>query len=98
MADELTPPGQTSSVDSLSAQIEALVLAVHRRNGGQLPQLDWNWRLLEPALGIDSLDLAEIVVGIEKRFRVSLFDLPSPPRTWHDVCLALRAGGNGALP
>jgi Phosphopantetheine attachment site len=80
-------------VDRVSSEVEALVLAVHRRNGGKLARLDWRWRLLEPALGIDSLDLAEIVVAIEKQFRVSLFDLPTPPRTWEDVRVAVGLKG-----
>jgi acyl carrier protein len=77
--------------DTISREIESLVLAVHWRNGGKLSELDWNWRLLEPALGIDSLDLAEIVVALERRFQVSLFDLPKPPRTWADVRAAVGA-------
>jgi acyl carrier protein len=66
-------------------EIEALVLAVHRRNGGSLTSLNLEWRLLEPVLEIDSLDLAEIMVGIERRFGVSPFDAPAPPRTWQDI-------------
>ena len=72
-------------VDKISSEVEALVLAVHRRNKGHLSELNWNWRLLEPALEIDSLDLAEIVAGVEKRFSVSLFESSVPPRTWNDV-------------
>ncbi len=86
--------------DTISREIEVLVLGVHRRNGGKLVELDWQWRLLDPALGIDSLDLAEIVATIERRFQVSLFDLPKPPRTWADVRAALgdsRGGDGGAL-
>jgi len=72
------------------------VLAVHHRNGGNLSALNWHWRLLEPVLGIDSLDLAEIVAGVEKRFHIALFDLPNPPRTWEDVSLAVRDGRSGS--
>ena len=88
----------TLTVSPLASEIESLVLALHRRNGGKLAQLDWDWRLLEPALGIDSLDLAEIVVALERRFRVSLFDLPSPPRTWNDVLRAITQNATPASP
>ncbi|MFO1496827.1 MAG: acyl carrier protein [Verrucomicrobiota bacterium] len=73
------------SMDGDAQEIEALVLTVHRRNGGKVTILDWNWRLLDAALGLDSLDLAEVVAGIERRFGISLFDQPSPPHTWEDV-------------
>ena len=62
---------------------------MHRRNRGTLTRLDWRYRLLEPELSIDSLDLAEIVAVIEKQFAVSLFDLPVPPRTWDEVRVAI---------
>lgn len=62
-----------------------LVLAVHRRNGGQLEELDTNVRLLDPALRLDSLDLAEIMVAIERETGQSPFDSTVPPRTWEDV-------------
>jgi hypothetical protein len=64
--------------------------------GGQpLPyRLDHNLSIgmrlaLRAELGIDSLDLAEIVVAIEKQVGISLFDLHTPPRTWEDVRLAV---------
>ncbi|MBK9137239.1 MAG: acyl carrier protein [Verrucomicrobia bacterium] len=62
-----------------------LVLTVHRRNGGQLQELDTNLRLLDPSLRLDSLDLAEIMVAIERETGQSPFDLAVPPRTWEDV-------------
>jgi hypothetical protein len=74
-----------------SSQLEELVLSVHRRNGGTLLALDWSWRLLEAELGLDSLDLAEIVAAIEKHHHVFLFDAEIPPRTWGDVRNAVMA-------
>jgi hypothetical protein len=68
------------------------VLSVHRRNGGELKELDSRWRLLEPALRIDSLDLAEIMVGIEREFGVSPFDAPRPPKTWGEVIKIIQNG------
>ncbi|MHB8524395.1 MAG: phosphopantetheine-binding protein [Limisphaerales bacterium] len=67
-----------------------MVLRVHRRNGGRLAHLNSALRLLDPTLGLDSLDLAEIMVAIEKEFGVSPFDSPSPPRTWADVVLRIQ--------
>lgn len=69
----------------IPSQVEALVLAVHRRNSGHLSTLDLSWRLLEPSLGIDSLDLAEIIVGIEREFGFSPFDGPKAPATWGEL-------------
>lgn len=72
------------------ARIEALVLAVHRRNGGSLDRLDFGLRLLDPALGLDSLDLAEVVVNLERVFGRSPFDAAVPPRTWADLAGVLQ--------
>ena len=69
--------------------IAGRVLAIHRRNGGALTSVDLRHRLLEPALGLDSLDLAEVMAGIETRFRVSVFD-GSAPRTWADICSVIQ--------
>jgi hypothetical protein len=76
----------------IPAQVELLVLAVHRRNGGHLSRLDLSWRLLEPILGIDSLDLAEIIVGIEREFGFSPFDGPRAPGTWGELVEVLNQG------
>jgi acyl carrier protein len=69
----------------LSAHIENIVLGIHRRNRGSLTKLDFNLPLLAPVLGLDSLDLAEIVVEIERRFGVFPLESPRPPRTWHEL-------------
>jgi acyl carrier protein len=66
-------------------QIKEMVLTVHRRNGGALTDFALELRLMEPSLLIDSLDLAEIMVKLERQFGISPFDLPIPPRTWRDV-------------
>ena len=88
----------TAMTDS-EREISSLVLAVHRRNQGRLIALDLRWRLLEPALGLDSLDLAEIVAAIERRFAVSLFDAGQAPATWADVARAVGTSGRkGAVP
>lgn len=76
-------------MDLISARVEGIVLSVHRRNGGCLERLDFNLRLLDPALGLDSLDLAEIVASIEKTCNGSPFDSPSPPRTWAELIMQL---------
>ena len=61
------------------------VLLVHHRNGGTLEAIDASWRLLDPTLKIDSLDLAEILVAIEREAGLSPFEASPPPRTWGDV-------------
>jgi len=65
--------------------LERMVLAVHRRNGGTLENVDARLRLLDPKLKIDSLDLAEIMVAIEREYGASPFDAAPPPRTWGDM-------------
>jgi acyl carrier protein len=67
------------------AKIQSLALTVHRRNGGTLTALDSSLRLLDPVLGLDSLDLAEIMVAVEKECGVSPFEAATPPRTWSDI-------------
>ena len=76
--------------DRIETDIEAVVMAIHRRNGGRRKRLNPEMRLLDPALGLDSLDLAEIVVALEKRFGVSPFNVPAPPRTWGDAARLIR--------
>jgi acyl carrier protein len=75
---------------TVEQDIAGLVLAVHRRNGGRLLELDLQLRLLDPALGLDSLDLAEIMAGVERRFGVSVFDGETVPVIWADVVRAVR--------
>jgi hypothetical protein len=72
------------------AELEKIVLTVHRRNGGLLTKLEPHWRLLEPELRLDSMDLAEIMVAVEKEYGVAPFDAPQPPRTWEDILRLLR--------
>jgi acyl carrier protein len=67
-------------------RLEELVLAIHRRNGGDLQTLDFSLPLLHPSLRLDSLDLAEIMAAIEQEFGGSPFDAAVPPRTWQQVC------------
>jgi len=69
-----------------------MVLAVHRRNGGSLDALDFSLRLLDPTLKLDSLDLAEIMVAVEREFGVSPFDAPSPPQTWGELRSLISVG------
>ena len=76
--------------DGIETDIEALVMAIHRRNGGLRKRLNPGLRLLDPALGLDSLDLAEIVVAIEKQFGISPFNVAEPPRTWGDLARSIR--------
>jgi acyl carrier protein len=73
------------SPPSVFHQVEAAVLTIHRRNGGSLTSLDAHLRLLDRSLMLDSLDLAEIMVAIERQHGVSPFDAPEPPRTWQEV-------------
>lgn len=73
------------------ARLESIVLTIHHRNSGCLQTLDWQARLLEPSLRIDSLDLAEIMVAVEKEFGVSPFE-SGTPRTWGDVLETVEKG------
>lgn len=68
-----------------SQRLENLILKIHHRNGGSPVRLDWQGRLLDPRLALDSLDLAEIFVAVEKEFGFSPFNTGSPPKTWADV-------------
>lgn len=73
-------------------EIEAWVLGIHRRNGGCLDRLEVQWRLLEPVLRLDSLDLAEVMVLVERRWGFSPFDGPIPPRTWGELVERVEKG------
>jgi acyl carrier protein len=76
-------------VVEIRGRIEALVLSVNHRNGGTVDRLDFSLRLLDPGVGLDSLDLAEVVVDLEKQFGRSPFDSARPPRTWEELAQSL---------
>ncbi|MCF7708271.1 MAG: hypothetical protein K9N52_05170 [Verrucomicrobia bacterium] len=65
--------------------ITSLVLKIHKRNGGVLRDFSLDMRLMESALMIDSLDMAEIMVEVEREFGISPFDQLEPPRTWREL-------------
>ncbi len=90
--------GGPAAGTDIPREIPGLVLAVHRRNGGKLASLDLGLRLLDPALAIDSLDLAEIMVAIERKFGVSPFESEEPPRTWGDIVALVRRNQVGTAP
>ena len=76
-------------------RVIALVIGVHRRNGGTLKELNLSLRLMDPGLGIDSLDLAEIVASLEREFGIALFDR-TIPQTWGGVVRVLSEAVGGA--
>lgn len=75
-----------------SERLTQLVLTVHRRNGGGLNTLDLDLRLQAPELVLDSMDLAEIMVAVEREFGVEPFDVPTPPRTWRELLALIEEG------
>ena len=50
-----------------------------------MDRLNFDLSLLDWTLHLDSLDLAEILVGIERELGISPFESPSVPRTWRDI-------------
>lgn len=82
---------------NMHQEIEALVMAIHRRNGGTMERLDFGLRLLARELRLDSLDLAEIMAGLERRHGRTPFEGGKTPSTWEDVAqLMSGAGENGS--
>lgn len=65
--------------------LQSIVLAIHRRNGGELSSLPWNSPLLTPELKLDSLDLAEVMAAVEREWGIAPFELDQPPKTWADL-------------
>jgi hypothetical protein len=80
-------------MSSAEKLLQEIVLPVHRRNGGQLTELDFTLALLDPSLRLDSLDLAEIMAAIEHKCGKSPFDGATPPRTWRDISDFIGAQG-----
>jgi acyl carrier protein len=70
---------------AIPIRIENLVLSIHQRNGGALSSLNLDLVLLDKSLLLDSLDLAEVMVAVEREFNCSPFSVPPPPRTWRDL-------------
>lgn len=78
-------------------RLSTLVLGVHRRHGGTLQELAFESRLLDPKLGLDSLDLAEVMAAVEREFHVSPFE-HSVPRTWNDIVAVIEAASDPRPP
>ena len=76
-------------MSEVAKRLAELVLTVHRRNGGTREVLDGDLPLLAPELGLDSMDLAEIMVAVEREFGVEPFGGDSAPRTWREVVAIL---------
>lgn len=68
----------------LTEKVSRIVLGIHLRHGGSLTALNLQWALLQPELGLDSLDLAEIMATVEAEFGVSPFE-SGTPKTWGDI-------------
>jgi acyl carrier protein len=66
--------------------IEQKVMNIHRRNGGSVEALDFSERLLQGTIGLDSIDLAEVIAELESKFCISIFeDRDSAPLTWQAI-------------
>lgn len=72
-------------MSEIGARIEQAVLRVHRLKGGGLSRLDFDFRLLEPALRLEPFDLAELIVAIERAFGCSLRECALQIRTWAEL-------------
>lgn len=77
--------------DDPRRRLEEMVLRVHRRNGGELTALDLDWPLQAPELGLDSMDLAEVMVAVEREFGLDPFNAAAPPRTWRELLASVEA-------
>jgi acyl carrier protein len=77
--------------DQIEQRVAALTLGIHRRNGGKLSVLLPEQKLLDPSLGLDSLDLAEVMAALEREFGVSPFE-QAAPRTWGEIIDAIQRG------
>ena len=85
--------------DDVLVRLSERVLGIHRRNGGTLEVLDPSWSLLDPRLGLDSLDLAEVMASVERDFGVYPFENSGrPPKTWEDLLSLVIVRGRPARP
>lgn len=78
----------------IEQRVAALALGIHHRNGGKLSALQPERKLLDPDLGLDSLDLAEVMAALEREFGVSPFE-HGAPRTWGEVIEAIEKRCSG---
>ena len=70
---------------SPNSYIENLILRIHKRNGGSLNSLNYDLELTHPTLGLDSMDMAEVVATIQRDYGVMLFEGNNNPKTWNEV-------------
>ncbi len=75
--------------ERIRRQIESCVREIQRRNGNSRVRLRPAMRLQDPQLGLDSLDIAEVFVWIEKTYGVASGDAKGFPHTWRDVISAI---------
>lgn len=88
----MTGQGGESSV---RLRIAELLHLVQERNGVRTEGWEWEWRLLDGRLGIDSLDLAEILAGLERDFGVAPFD-HATPETWQALASIIESMRSGS--
>lgn len=72
-------------MSEVETYIAAMVMELHQRNQGTLKTLDFQMRLQEDGLLVDSMDLAEMVARIHRDFGVLIFEQSRLPTTWADV-------------
>jgi acyl carrier protein len=83
-----------STVDRFECEefIRKKVFLICGRNGFVLDNFNFTLPLLNSALPIDSLDLAEILSDVESEFNVSIFENDSPPSTWNEIVTSIAEG------
>ena len=79
-------------MSSANLWLQEVVLGIHRRNGGAEVSLPLGDELMGGRLGLDSLDVAEVMVEVERVHKVSPFEFSPRPRTWGDVLRCLEGG------
>lgn len=77
---------KTSEDEAINSWLRELLLSIHIRNGGERIEVDLTQPILGGELKLDSLDVAEVAIEIERRGHRSPFARNSVPRTWIDVC------------
>lgn len=99
MSEAGQPHGNGKIVDEIRAMLEEEL-----RLGQRVRSIDQDAPLFGPdGLGLDSLDALQLVVGVEKRFGVSISDREEGRRAFQSVNTLVAyleergyAGGNGA--
>ena len=78
--------------EEIRSEMRRCLRSIVERSGCErVSPIDLNSEFLSEDLGLDSIDLAEVVATLETRFGVSVFSSNTSPKTWEELVGVIEA-------